>query len=828
MNAMPLEPLAIVAAAHHRPAEMAPFPPHRLAKCAPGVARRAANMQARLLEPSPVPASAFRIPPIFERAVSALTLNLLSLTREAMCGNAEEAAFRYDPDRTDVIVGVCGGFDATLRNALKVAGVSALSVSDAETIVRKKRLLQAHFGSTTHDKVGEMASIIAARIGLEIGAHGRILALESAEATTFAAFETAALGLHSGASDTVFVAVGQRFEGAHMALALADAIGAGIPLIEGASVFVLRRLDDVRRDKDPILAVIDGFASRQSDPSGPDAENRRADLQTLVEALPADRVQAACPASAEALNLPSPEGFGLAHAGAGALANALPSLADGQSATIVGRSLYGRSWAFRFRGPAPWQESAPVSADLAASVIREPVAIVGLGASYGPFIGREAVLDAFKAGRDGIGLLSEKALPRQTCFDQNKAIPLSSYAEIGGELRPAEQSGTPGSHDAQEGGTGADPCQSLAFAVASEALNQNGVAAGSKSPYPLRWLVVVAAQLCTGAERQYSNICHQAELASVLHLSESDTPSPTIPLADLLPAETARRLSAEFGLNAPGIAVESACASSLAALDIAMRQLQLGLCDAALVVAAELPNNPRDLTLCSAQRMLSSERISPFTEEADGFSPGDGAGAVVLRRLSDAQTGQANILGVIRGIGGSSDAISFTAPDPRGQISAMRRALEDAGIEPSTIAYVEAHGTGTVRGDRIEIEALNAVYGEPVRHCALDHQNRAGTGLGSVKSMIGHSFAAAGMAGMIRALCMVETGQIPPTILRGPVHPDLGLERGPWRLSDKPQPWADGPAPRRAAVNTLGTGGTNFHAIVEAPPTQQFSETQCN
>ncbi|WP_114391399.1 polyketide synthase [Notoacmeibacter marinus] len=827
MNAMPLEPLAIVAAAHHRPAEMAPFPPHRLARCAPEVARRAANVQARLLGPAPVPASAFRIPPIFERAVSALTLNLLSLTRETISGSAEEAVFRYDPDRTDVIVGVCGGFDATLRNALKVAGVSALSGSDAETIVRKKRLLQTHFGSTTHDKVGEMASIIAARIGLEVGAHGRILALESAEATTFASFETAALGLHSGASDTVFVAIGQRLEGAHMALALADAIGAGIPLIEGASVFVLRRLDDAHRDNDPILAVIDGFASRQSDPSGPDAETRGADLQTLIEALPADRVQAACPASAEALNLPPPEGFGLAHAGAKALANALSSLADGQSATIVGRSLYGRGWAFRLRGPAPWQESALVSADWAASAIREPVAIVGLGASYGPFIGREAVLDAFKVGRDGIGPLSENALPRQTCFDRNKAIPLSSYAEIGGELRPAEQIGVSGGEDV---GCATDPCQSLAFAVASEALDQSGLAAGPKSLSPQRWLVVVATQLCTGAERQYSNICHQAELASVLHLAESHTPSPTLPPAGLLPAETARRLSVEFGLNAPGIAVESACASSLAALDIAMRQLQLGLCDAALVVAAELPNNPRDLTLCSAQRMLSSERISPFTEEADGFSPGDGAGAVVLRRLSDAQAGQANILGVIRGIGGSSDAISFTAPDPRGQISAMRRALEDAGIEPATIGYVEAHGTGTVRGDRIEIEALNAVYGEPVRHCAHVHRNgtAAGTGLGSVKSMIGHSFAAAGMAGLIRALCMVETGQIPPTILRGPVHPDLGLERGPWRLSDKPQPWVDGPAPRRAAINTLGTGGTNFHAIVEAPPAQQFSETQCN
>jgi acyl transferase domain-containing protein len=807
--ASPLSPLALVAMAASPPAgEPAPFPEQRIARVGKQFARALQGRRLRSLPPPPCAPSEFRIPPIYERAVSALTLNLLWKSRMAVERLRRAAARAPDWDHVDVIVGVCGGFDSTLRNALKVAGVAELAGRPPRQILEGKRALQTHFGATTHDKVGEMGSIIAARIGLEIGAHGRILALESADATTFVAFQTAALGLTAGASDMAVVAIGQRFEGAHIALALGERITPALPFSEGATVFCLRRLDAAVSDGNPVLAVIDGFASEQDDRPAQavqavQAAPDRADaLRRLARALPAARTIAADPNCADALGLAPPAGYGLAHCGAEALRDALPGLAEAGTTAILGRSLYGQNWAMRLRSADARAPARPAAAgpDQTPGLAGAPIAIVGLGAAFGPFVGRDAVLGAFGSGQDAIAVVSETALPRTVSFDPNRSAPLTSYAQLGSELTLRE--------DAPRAAAmphSADAAQRLAFAVGAEALAECGVPPASRR---LRWSIVLACQLCTGAERALSNQVHRAELEALLGLPPAET-EVSHPFDGLLPGETTMRLSQEFGLNAQGLVVESACASSLAALEIATRQLRQGLCDAVLVIGTELPINPRDLTLCSAQRMLSEDKIAPFAADADGFSPGDGAGAVVLRRLGDAQADGQPVMGVIRGVGGSSDAISFTAPDARGQISAMRRALADAGISPDTIGYVEAHGTGTRRGDGIEIEALNAVYAEPGADAAY---------LGSVKSMIGHCFAAAGMAGLIRALLAVNSGQVPPMILRRGLNPDLPLDQRPWRIAQTPQPWPVDRGPMRAAVNALGTGGTNFHLIVEAPP----------
>lgn len=769
---VPAAPLAIVALAQSPVAAPAPYPPHRLADCGPEAAARVAARQVRLLEPPACTPASFRIPPIYERAVSALTLNLLSLTREVMTARA----FTCDLDRTDVIVGVCGGFDATLRNALKVAGVRAMAGADPDRLLEAKRALQRHFGSTTHDKVGEMASIIAARIGLEIGAHGRVLAVENADATLFSAVEVAAANLLSGQTDTALVAIGQRFEGCHVVQALAEVLPENVILSEGATLLCLRRLPDAERDGDPVLGVLDGLARTQVDRAAPGGFSGGG----------VGRGPHICGAGMR-------DRFGLAHEGAEVLCDALRALPDEGEVLIEGHSLYGLHWQMRLRPPMAGQSvPSPVS-------FAEPVAVVGVGASYGPFVGRDAVLGAFGAGTDAIAPLSETALPRNSSYHPDKSVPLSSYAQLGSEMAARA---LPVTEEAKQ----PDAAHHLAFETGSEALAQAGMMPGDGT----RWSVIVAAQLCSDAERSLSNRVHHPELSRVLGQPAQAAPdAPTPLLSGLFPGETAMRLSAAHGLNAPGLAVESACASSLAALEIGLRQLRAGHVDAVLVVASELPNNPRDLALCSAQRMLSGDRIAPFATGADGFSPGDGAGAVVLRRLADAQADGQPVLAVIRGIGGSSDAVSFTAPDPRGQVRAMLRALGDADMPSGAIGYVEAHGTGTQRGDGIEVAALTEVYG---------HESATPKGLGAVKSMIGHSFAAAGMAGLLRVMQALDSATLPPTILRGPLNPDIGLDPRLWQIAQEPQPWPASEGPRRAAVNALGTGGTNFHMIVEAAP----------
>ncbi|WP_330647130.1 beta-ketoacyl synthase N-terminal-like domain-containing protein (plasmid) [Thioclava litoralis] len=757
--------LAIVAARHAVAGPVQPYPPNRLAACDPRIAAELSGLRVALLPPPPCPAASFRIPPIYERAVSMLTLNLLWLAREAVSAQP----LSDHADRTDILVTICGGFDATLRNALKVAGVRALAQSPPKPLAQGRKRLQEAFGSTTHDKVGEMASIIAARIGIETKARGRILALENAEAGLVNALQMASLNLSDGSSDRVIIGTGQRIEGAHMAAALQHRFGPDLVLEEGASLLVLRRLDLAQKDGDPILGVIE-----------------TADLGAVDPVQP-----------------PAPTGrYGLGHEVARQLRDALETLPQTGQAVLAGRSLYGQRWQLRLSRDAQHGTENGAQTNASPPPRAAPLAILGSGACYGPFTTRAQVGQAFRDGENGIGPVSAEALPRSCAFDPQKQAPLTSYSDQGAE---SPVTAAP------------DATRALAYRVAKEALSQAGA-----TPDWGRWSIILATQLCTNLERQVSNAVHQSALEAILGSDIAPPPTPTpaplpqTPLCEMLPSHLVRQLSVEFGLAASGLTVESACASSLAALDLARAQLRAGQADAVLVIAAETPINQRDFTLCSAQRMLSAGRIAPFCQTADGFSPGDGAGAVVLRRLADCatETSEASTIeGVILGIGGSSDALSFTAPDASGQMRAMQRALEDAAIAPETVSYVEAHGTGTRRGDGIEIEALNAVYAA---------QRHGAASLGSVKSLIGHSFAAAGMAGLFRALEAVQTGQTPPTLLRGALSTELGLEAGGWQIrptADTSSPADRMPAPhRRAAVNALGTGGTNFHMIIEAAP----------
>jgi acyl transferase domain-containing protein/NAD(P)H-dependent flavin oxidoreductase YrpB (nitropropane dioxygenase family) len=283
----------------------------------------------------------------------------------------------------------------------------------------------------------------------------------------------------------------------------------------------------------------------------------------------------------------------------------------------------------------------------------------------------------------------------------------------------------------------------------------------------------------------------------------------------------AGRVANRFDLGGVNFTVDAACGSSLAALYVAVSELRNRNSDVVLLGAADTHNQPGDYLSFSKTHAFSGQgRCRTFDATADGIVISEGIAMVVLKRLADAERDGDRIYAVIRGIGGSSDGrdLSLTAPRPAGQMLALRRAYQDAGVTPNSVTLVEAHGTGTVAGDKAEIEALKQVFdeaGTQERSCAV----------GSVKTMIGHTKCAAGLASLIKVAKALHHKVLPPTIGVTAPNPTCNFERSPFYINSEARPWvnptapatADGQAlvPRRAGVSAFGFGGTNFHAVLE-------------
>ncbi|MGE0194332.1 MAG: SDR family NAD(P)-dependent oxidoreductase [Methylocystis sp.] len=275
----------------------------------------------------------------------------------------------------------------------------------------------------------------------------------------------------------------------------------------------------------------------------------------------------------------------------------------------------------------------------------------------------------------------------------------------------------------------------------------------------------------------------------------------------------AGRVANRLDLRGANFTVDAACASSLAALDVGIKQLRSGDADIALVGAVDGTNGPVSFMSFAQTHALSPRgRCRPFDDSADGIAIGEGVCAVVLKRLADAERDGDRIYSIIKGIGSSSDGHnrSLTAPHPEGQVLALKRAYADAGVDPSSVTLIEAHGTGTSVGDKSEIGALNMVFGPAAgapQRCAV----------GSVKSMIGHTKVAAGLAALIKASLALKQRVLPPTI--GVEKPVSGVDfaTSPFYLNTEVRPWlgAGDSAPRRAGVSAFGFGGTNFHTVLE-------------
>lgn len=267
------------------------------------------------------------------------------------------------------------------------------------------------------------------------------------------------------------------------------------------------------------------------------------------------------------------------------------------------------------------------------------------------------------------------------------------------------------------------------------------------------------------------------------------------------------RISYAFDFRGPSLNVDTACSSSLVSVHQAVRELRYGSCDVAVAGGVNILASPFVSTAFGELGVISpSGAIHAFSDDADGFVRADGAGVVVLKRLADAEAAGDEILAVIKGSATNSDGHSngLTAPNPEAQIDVLRRAYADAGVDPATVDYVETHGTGTILGDPIEASALGAVLGP---------RRETDTLIGSVKSNIGHSESAAGIASLIKVVLAIQNDTLPPSVNFSEPNRYIDFEKERLEVVEDPREW---PSDNKiAGISGFGFGGTNAHVVVQ-------------
>ncbi len=354
-----------------------------------------------------------------------------------------------------------------------------------------------------------------------------------------------------------------------------------------------------------------------------------------------------------------------------------------------------------------------------------------------------------------------------------------------------------------------EPVQLLALEASRRALDDAGYGAGGRDFDRDAAAVIFGAEAGTDLASAYGFRAlwrqYVGELPPQLARALPSMTEDSFPgiLANVIAGRVANRLD----LGGSNYTVDAACASSLAAVDVACKELIAGSSDMVVCGGADMHNSVVDYLAFSSVHALSpTGQCRTFDASADGIALGEGVAAIVLKRLADAERDGDRIYAVIKGVGGASDgkSLGLTAPRAQGQQRTLERAYRRAGVSPREVGLVEAHGTGTVVGDRTELETLNRFFGGA-------GVPAASIALGSVKSQIGHTKCAAGVAGLVKAALALQRKVLPPTL--NITQPNPGwTPTSPFVMSPVARPW---PSDRRfAGVSAFGFGGTNFHVVL--------------